>query len=352
MAKLPLKKKAKKSSEEEEDIGETTDVADRSDATAVDDFSEKTKIDSPGTKSLIDQLKNKVASLNNKKNKKSDNSGDPDDGEATVDDTEVAKKKKKKKSKLIQIIIGVALVLFLLSDYIIPTEEPAPVVTSFKKPNRKKIKKPDSPSIVESPSTTETVKSETPPVPQETVETPTTETAPDSAVTVTSEDVPTPEKVEEPVVTEAPAVVETAPDPVVEETPQVVESENPPASVDSVDGSETITTTGDENLTDKILQDLEKQAKTTKAPEQKKEYVAPPDYEYKGRGLVYNCTGKHWACIDAPSYKTCEDNFSSVQYLKKKTECYSFNVYETSKGCDLMQNRMVSSSAKTNFCND
>ncbi len=107
----------------------------------------------------------------------------------------------------------------------------------------------------------------------------------------------------------------------------------------------------DDTITDQILSDLQKQARSSRPIEEKKEYVSPPDYEYRGRGLVYNCKGKHWACVDGPSYKTCEDNSSSVKYLKKTTECYPYNIYETVKGCESMQNRMVSSSAKTNFCN-
>ena len=121
----------------------------------------------------------------------------------------------------------------------------------------------------------------------------------------------------------------------------------PPASVDSVDGDVAI---DDTTTTDKILDDLEKQVKKEQPREVKKEYVSPPDYEYKGRGLVYNCAGKHWACVDAPSYKSCEDNHSSVTFLRKTVECYPFNVYQTPKGCEAMQNRVVSTNAKTNFC--
>jgi hypothetical protein len=109
------------------------------------------------------------------------------------------------------------------------------------------------------------------------------------------------------------------------------------------------TTESAPDMTDQILKDLEDQVSTQKKPE-KKEYVAPPDYEYLGRGLVYNCIGKHWACVDAPSYKLCEENASSSKYLGKKTECHPFNVYETQKGCEKVQNEQVSSSAKTDFC--
>jgi hypothetical protein len=122
------------------------------------------------------------------------------------------------------------------------------------------------------------------------------------------------------------------------------------SSPDTADGNEP--TAENNTITDQILSDLEKQAKSSRPVEEKKEYISPPDYEYRGRGLVYNCKGKHWACVDGPSYKTCEDNSSSVKYLKKTTECYPYNIYETIKGCESMQNRMVSSSVKTSFCSE
>jgi len=107
----------------------------------------------------------------------------------------------------------------------------------------------------------------------------------------------------------------------------------------------------DGDLTEKILQDLESQTKSS-AQAAPKEYVAPPDYEYPGRGLVYNCKALHWACVDGPSYKTCEENALYLKENNKAPECYPFNVYETSNGCVSMQNRMVSSGASTDFCNE
>ena len=188
------------------------------------------------------------------------------------------------------------------------------------------------------------------------------ETTPDSPVTVTSSDtdVQTDTGIEtSPEATDT--VVDTPAETPIEPSGETVTTDSSDESnsfpvdnsnVDTVDGGETQIPTDDGNITDQILQDLEKQAKDNQPVEQKKEYVSPPDYEYRGRGLVYNCKGKHWACVDAPSYKTCEENASSVKFLNKKTECYPFNVYETPKGCENMQNRMVSSSAKTQFCNE
>jgi hypothetical protein len=167
-------------------------------------------------------------------------------------------------------------------------------------------------------------------------------------------------KVEEPIAEEPKAEEPKADEPKAEEPkaeePKVEEpiAEEPKveepvtSSADTVgDGTET---SGDGTITDKILEDLEQQVKNEKPKEVIRDYVSPPDYEYRGRGLVYNCAGKHWACVDAPSYKLCENNFSAINYLKKKVECYPASIYETTKGCELMQNRNVSSNQKTDFC--
>ena len=352
-SKLPLGKKAKDEDEELEEIEEEDsdssrqdDATDATDISALADSDEEEEEAEEENASILDKIKNKIKSLQ----KKSPKDGD-EDSEESEEDADDEEAKKKKKSKIIQIAIGGALVVFLLSDYIIPPdEEPAPAGDEIVegppadqpataetpvevKPDAPVEAKPDAP-----------VTEPTPPV--ETAETPvetaptTTETTPDSPVEVTSTETPS-EPVEEPAVD---FPTETA------ETPSdiPIEPMGGETSTDTI--GEDMGQAGDENLTDQILQDLEKQAKGTETTEQKKEYVSPPDYEYRGRGLVYNCSGKHWACVDAPSYKACEDNNSSVKYLNKKVECYPFNVYETTRGCESMQNRMVSSNATTKFC--
>jgi hypothetical protein len=361
-SKLPLGKKPKGDDEESEEIEEESNSSQQADRTAATDISVLSgdEEESEEPKSIVDKIK---AALNKKQKGKAE----AEEGEAGSDD-DAAAAAKKKKSKMIQIAVGAGLVLFLLSDYIIPPEEPAaPAEGAVKLKSRKRPNKKKPGEAAEQPADTaqataptETPATETPAVtaPTETppVDTTITETTPESPVEVTSTDVPT-EPVTEPVIEptteptpETPAV-ETQPiDTAVVETPPT-ETVTTPVSPDVVDGGET-TTNGDENITDQILQDLESQAKENKTVEQKKEYVSPPDYEYRGRGLVYNCTGKHWACVDGPSYKTCEDNSSSTKYLKKTSECYPFNIYETQKGCEVMQNRQVTAAAKTKFCGE
>ena len=341
-AKLPFLKKKNAERDESEDI-EEDDKTDQTDLTDVDlSDDEEERVDE--NSSFVDKLKSKFK----KKNAKS--SDDDEDEKKTPADN-------KRRTIIIGVIV-LGLVVLLFGDQIIPTEEPVPeVASSFKKPNRKKptpaadatgTETATDPSVATTDTTeTNTTVGEAPTTevpdstfPDQTVDpTATIETTPDSSVDVTSTD--------SSVDLGEPDVTSTFP---VEEPTDTSITDIPPTSIDSVDGE--ITSGNDDNLTDQILQDLEKQAKTTQKPSVKTEYVAPPDYEYRGRGLVYNCRGKHWACVDAPSFKTCEDNASSTKYLKKSQECYPFNIYESQKGCENIQNRMVSSSAKTEFCSE
>jgi len=107
------------------------------------------------------------------------------------------------------------------------------------------------------------------------------------------------------------------------------------------------------DMTEQILQDLEKQvqSKQDTIPGVSNEYVAPPEYEYVGRGLVYNCKGKHWACIDAPSFKVCQQNHNALKSQSRSKECVPDSVYETDSACVWVQKKKITSNTKTDFCN-
>ncbi len=287
----------------------------------------------------------------------------------------------KKNSRVIQVLVVIGLITFLFSDYIVPPEEETPDLSSnpslkLKKRNKKKPVttsesganvKPDSAEATVEPPGAVTENSST-----LAESNPRTEASPGEEVSAESaaQEASGSEKVSESPIdetsqtseasaTEAPVTEAPVEEPSITESTVAKPSEESGESKSSPsDNTEQVdqnvqTSEQESSLTDQILQDLEKQVKESE--EQKKtvkEYVSPPDYEYTGRGLVYNCQGKHWACVDGPSYKKCEENASSVNYFRKKTECHPFNVYETPKGCQNMQNRMVTSAAKTNFCGD
>lgn len=340
----------------------------------------------PGqTKSLLNKLKN----LLNKEKKSSSDDDEEDDeeseSESVSDDAAAQKKKKIRLFVLAGIVIAV---LFLIPDE--PEEVPVPQVPAAKERPYKKDVKTETP--VEAPSDGAVTEA-----PAETPSDSTLETPPETSGEAGTEEQPvadTPETTIEPT-PETP--VEANPEEPTEARPDIEtespgESESPDSAgegtipvspmessgtdmestIDSTDPveekpdiSETVggeEPTVDESaaigetapdLTEQILQDLEDQEKVRKkTKEPVTTYVAPPPYQFSGRGLVYNCKGKHWACVDGGSYRVCEDNFSGNQYLRKNTECYPFNVYQTENGCEITQKRMVTSSAKTSFCND
>lgn len=84
--------------------------------------------------------------------------------------------------------------------------------------------------------------------------------------------------------------------------------------------------------------------------EKKKEYIAPPGYEEVGRGLVYNCVGKHWACVDKKTYFQCNANEMWNTENNKPIECKVLNVYASLKDCRKIQEYNINTLAKTDFC--
>ena len=82
----------------------------------------------------------------------------------------------------------------------------------------------------------------------------------------------------------------------------------------------------------------------------KLEYTAPPNYERLGRGLVYNCSGKHWACVDKFSYFKCRENYLWTKSNNKLPECSVRDVYATTTECKIVQEYNINMLEDTNFC--
>ena len=353
-AKLPFKKKGNsealdENEDSDNDIGDATDpgmnAVDKTSATDIGKLGDDEGEDKVKSQTLVDKIKAKLIP------KKKSSADDDED-----DDTHAGAGKKPVKKKINPVVLVVVIVG--LAIFVLYEEEPEPVAAPVvaRKSLRTKPKPVEPQAGTETPVVTDTPVTATEPKPDEPAvvdATTPTETPTDAAATepTTEPNTDEPAVVDTTTPTETPTDATTTIEPTTDE-PTVVDSptDKEPISTDSIDGQVTDTDSDDSNMTDKILEDLEKQVKKDQPKEVKKEYVVPPDYEYKGRGLVYNCAGKHWACVDGPSYKTCEDNFSSTSFQKKNIECYPFNVYDNKKGCELMQNRVVSSNAKTAFC--
>ena len=97
---------------------------------------------------------------------------------------------------------------------------------------------------------------------------------------------------------------------------------------------------------------IDKNAKTSNSNNDtmKFKYINPPSYETLGRGLVYNCKGKHWACVNKDAYFTCRDNMQWNIIHKTAHECIIANVYATEQDCKLIQLHNINTREKTDFC--
>lgn len=98
------------------------------------------------------------------------------------------------------------------------------------------------------------------------------------------------------------------------------------------------------NLEEKIREDEKNKDMALNGP------VKAPDYEYSGRALVYNCTGKHWACVNDNSYKSCNQNYQWNKNNNLKIECYPFEIYIEEVDCTKMQQFQIDSVVSTEFC--
>lgn len=79
-------------------------------------------------------------------------------------------------------------------------------------------------------------------------------------------------------------------------------------------------------------------------------YTPAPAYDQLGRGLVYNCKEKYWACIDKLSYVSCNKNMKWNKARGKPAECAVLNVYNSDEDCGVVQKYNVSISQPTPFC--
>ena len=82
------------------------------------------------------------------------------------------------------------------------------------------------------------------------------------------------------------------------------------------------------------------------------EYTEPPSYEDGGRGLVYNCVGKHWACVEGHSYLQCKKNSRWLKENKKSSECMTINVYDDEKSCHVAQRLHIHRIVSASFCHE
>lgn len=76
----------------------------------------------------------------------------------------------------------------------------------------------------------------------------------------------------------------------------------------------------------------------------------PPDYDRIGRGLVYNCSGKHWACLDREEFFQCKNNQIWSKQKGGPPSCAIYEVYLTNEDCARAQLQKVNLKFDKSIC--
>lgn len=237
--------------------------------------------------------------------------------------------KKEKKKKITYAVVGVLIITLLGWDYIFPPvpEAPAPIKRVKKKRKKREPKK----QLKKETKKQETIKEETK---AEVKVSPVIETKPELKI-------------------------ETKPELKVKKEEKVVDV--PPGTALGLPSKKEIviepTPIKKLGEADEIVSTVKKKSKPSlinmvSKIEKEVEYVAPPSYERSGRGLVYNCSKKHWACVDKFSYLTCRENASWSKENEKSPECMTKNVYSSVEDCHTIQRHFIESSEATTFCTE
>jgi hypothetical protein len=90
---------------------------------------------------------------------------------------------------------------------------------------------------------------------------------------------------------------------------------------------------------------------SSKIPEEIPEVPAPA-YDQVGRGLVYNCKDKYWACLDKPAFLNCNKNMKWNKSKGNPAECVVQDIYNTDEDCAKIQKYNVSTNVATGFCSN
>lgn len=276
---------------------------------------------------------------------------DQEDDESEEEDDEEAEKKAKR-SKIIRGIVILAIAYFALDEFLAePEVETVPDV---------KIVRPKRPPRPKKTPTTE----------PEVVATATAEAAPEVASEVAGEPpAATPEveatpEIEVPPETPSEVLVETTPTPVPEATEETFEMSDwsgmgqVEATPTSAPTAEVPNDTSDSGF-DAIMEAVDKSSEITtgevdkvKLDRSDPSYIPPPNYLRSGRGLVYNCREKHWACVDKFSYFTCFENQKWNEKNSRPSECVTRDVYASVGDCTAIQKFYVNKPEPTDFCGE
>lgn len=292
-----------------------------------------------------------------------------EDQDSESDSLEAKPKTEKKKNSMVIKVVIVLAIGYLAYDYLMPKEDEVSIdqmVQNAAKPKRKKPKREEAATVANTENTatesvpnetanpnanpeeaTQSAPSENPPVEQDLSSAPIENINVSSAVNSDSSSAPpATDPMESNVPTSPPEQTSPSAPSVGEAIIEDVKvSELPMSGM----GEGTSAANSNRDNVDPI-ESAPKETSLSSKIETVSEYVPPPKYEILGRGLIYNCKGKHWACVDKENYQVCFKNMKWNTDNGKASECVTQNVYANEDDCGKVQRYNVSTNVETSFC--
>lgn len=305
----------------------------------------KQNLPEPIRKKLGIEDENAVESSSDYSEESDQDSHDTSDKDASAED-----KKKKKISMIIRVIVVIGLGYMAVTEFILKDDnqnnEVATIATKPRKPRKKPIAIEAKTEKVEENKIAE----ETKPVVEEVKKEIKEEVAAKPAVVAPKEEAPK---------EEAPPIAPVENINIAEKKDEEVPA--PITPVGEVKASESTVDQSIDKLIDKVdttAKDPAEVGETTVKKEinladkiaKDDVYTPPPAYDQIGRGLVYNCKEKYWACIDKSAYVACNKNMKWNNEHGKQSECVVQNVYNSDDDCGVIQKYNISTSKETTFC--
>lgn len=256
-----------------------------------------------------------------------------------------------KKSLIIRVVIVLGLAYYGVTEFILKEEPPPPPPVAKAKPKLKFPPKKKADENVAEAKKDEAKKSEG--KPEEKKEEPKKE----AEVKINPPKEEAPPAVENISITKKEE--ENLPGTIVIEPPPVAEKDIDKKIDQLIDKEE------GKEIKPAVIKPKERKSKEIKTAEKKEEkeavdmkdkivgddiYTEPPPYDLLGRGLVYNCREKYWACTSKSAYIMCNKNMKWNQAHGKPAECVVKNVYASDEDCEAVQKYNISTNESTGFC--
>lgn len=309
-------------------------------------------------KSLPESLRNKLGGADNTVEEQEFEEVETDSNESpSPDSSSEEEKKKKTKSMIIKVIIILGLGYFALDEFVLKgmqqeseteivaqepkkvdevvatTEETPPTDTTVSSEGTPPAEQVTEPVAEASSTTSEPVVSEVPPIENINVLEKTEETT--STVPVAQVEEEPAVRPEEQVISET-RMGESSVDQKLDQLVDNVEQTAPSNPIEEIKIPSSDEVVSAPSMASKIVEGVVE--------------TPPPAYDQIGRGLVYNCKDKFWACLDKPAYVTCNKNQKWNKSKGNSAECAVADIYSSDEDCAKIQKYNVSTNASTAFC--